>query len=354
MQNKAHIAVIAPPFTTVPPNGQGGTETIAYYMTEGFVKKGYKVTLFGAGNCQTSAKFCQIFKKTIKQRKTNSTLQESSRLLRLENVYIAKVMQETLKRQKEFDIIFNHMRAGYLFLPFAQFLKPQVVSILHLPIFKELADLLGSFEKPNIITISNAQRKGYNNINYLGTVYNGIDIHEFQFNKIPKDYFLFMSALGEHKNPKDAILACKKARVKLVLAGGKKREPYFSKEIAPLIDGKQIKYIGEVSGKKRIDLLKYAKGFLFPVKLPESFGLVMIESMATGTPVIAYNNGAVKEVIKHKKTGFIVKNVSEMAMSIKDIDKINREDCRNLVIRNFTAEKMVDGYEKIIQKLCEN
>jgi len=222
---------------------------------------------------------------------------------------------------------------------------------MHLPIFKEVADVLACYKKPNVITISNNQRKNFKNVNYLDTVYNGINLSEFKFCEKPKNYFLFMGALGEHKNPKEAILAAKKAKVKLILAGGKKREPYFSKEIKPLIDNKQIKYIGEVSDKKRIDLCKYAKGFIFPIKWQEPFGLVMAEAMACGTPVIAYPNGAVNEVVKNKKTGFIVKNVAGIVKAIKNIDKIERKECRKYVEENFTVEKMVDDYEKIIKKL---
>jgi len=350
---KLKIAIIAPPFTTVPPKGQGGTEIIAYEMIEGFAKKGHKVTLLGAGRYKGSAQFIQIFKKTIAERKIDTTYIESSRPLRLETAYITKVMEEIRKREKEFDIVFNHCRGGYLFLPLSQFIKTPIISILHLPIFKEAEDVISSYKKPNIITISNSQRKGFSKINYLATIYNGVDLSGFEFNEKPKDYFLFMGALGEHKNPKDAILAAKKAKVKLILAGGKIREPYFSKEIKPLIDGKQIKYIGEISGKKRVNILKYAKGFLFPIKWEEPFGLVMIEAMASGTPVIAYPNGAVSEVIKDKKTGFIVKNINEIAEAIKNIDVIDRKKCRERVEKYFTVEKMIKNYENICRKLAK-
>jgi len=346
-----NIGVIVPPFTTVPPLRQGGTERVAYEMIEGFTKKGYKVSLFGAGKYKGSAKFIQIFKKTIAERKIDTTYIESSRPLRLESAYTAKVMKEIIKREGEFDIIFNHARGGYLFLPLSLFIKTPIVSILHLPIFKEVADVLASYKEPNVITISNSQRKGFQNINYLATVYNGVNIKEFKFCEKPRDYFLYMGAMAEHKNTKAAILAAKRAKVKLILAGGKKREPYFSKEIKPLIDGKQIKYAGEVTSKKRTDLVKNAKGFLFPIKWQEPFGIVMIEAMASGVPVIAYPNGAIREVVKNEKTGFIVKNVNEMTEAIKNIDKINRKRCRERVEKYFTVEKMVDDYEKIIKRL---
>ena len=347
------IAIIVPPFTTVPPPRQGGTERIAHEMIQGFVKRGHKVTLFGAGKYSGSARFIQIFKKTISERKIDTTYIESSRPLRIESAYVAMVMKEIIKRKGEFDVIFNHVRGGYLFLPLSLFIKTPIVSILHLPIFKEAADVLASYKKPNVITISNSQRKSFPNINYLGTVYNGVNLSEFKFCQKPKDYFLFMGALGEHKNPKDAILAAKKAKVELILAGGKKREPYFSKEILPLIDGKQIKYVGEVSSKKRVELLKYAKGLIFPIRWQEPFGLVMIEAMASGTPVIAYPNGAVREVIAHNKTGFVVKDVKAIVDAIKKIHTIKRINCRKRVEQRFSTKKMVDDYEKICYQLVK-
>ena len=350
MNKKPSIAIVAPPFTTIPPSGQGGTERIAHEMVEGFHKKGYRVTLFGAGKYKGSAKFIQIFRKTITERKIDTTYIESSRILRLESAYAAQVMKEIIRKEGEFDVIFNHARGGYLFLPLSLFLKTPIISILHLPIFKEVADVLSSYKKPNTVTISNNQRKGFSNINYLATIYNGVNLKEFPFSPKSKDYFLFMGAIGEHKNPLDAILAVKKAGAKLIIAGGKKREPYFSKEIKPLIDGKQIKYAGEVVGKKRTDLLGYAKAFIFPIKWQEPFGLVMIEAMASGTPVIAYPAGAVPEVVEHNKTGFIVRNVAEMAKAMKDIERIERKKCRERVEKHFTIEKMVDGYEKIVKR----
>ncbi len=346
------IAIVAPPFTSIPPKGQGGTERIIEEKIKGFLKKGYKITLIGTGKYKSkkNVEFIPVFEKTIDKIKVDSYKSEASRKLRLEISYLARAMEEIKKREKEFYFVFIHARGGYSFLPLFSSLKIPFAIILHLPIFKELAELLSLYKEPNIITISNSQRKGFTDIKYLSTVYNGIDLKNFEFNKKPKDYFLFMGALGEHKNPKDAILASKKANVKLILAGGKKREPYFSKELKALIDNKNIKYVGEVFGKNQIDLFRNAKALLFPIKWEEPFGLVMIEAMACGTPVIAYSSGAVKEVIKDKKTGFIVKNADEMAKKIKEIEKIKREDCRERVEENFTTEIMIDGYEMVMKK----
>jgi len=347
------VAIIAPPFIKVPAKKQGGTERIVEETINGLCDRGYKITLFGVGKYKGNAKFIQVFKKPISEIKINRTTVEASRELRLEVVYIASVARELIKRNGQFDVILNHMRGECLLLPLAEFIKAPVVSILHLPLFKEMEELISSYKNPNIVTISNSQRKGFNKINYLSTVYNGIKLEDFQFNNKPKDYFLTMGAIGEHKNPKEAILATKKTKYKLILAGGKKREPYFSKEILPLIDGKKIKYAGEVGGKQRIDLFRNAKGLLFPIKWQEPFGLVMIEAMACGTPVIAYTAGAVKEVIEDKKTGFIVNNINQMAQAMNKVDLIDRKKCRQRVEEKFSLQKMVDDYEIIIKKLTK-
>lgn len=348
------FAVIIPPFITLPAHGHGGTERITQGMIDELLRRGHQVTLIGAGKCQTKASFVQIFPKTITEQKFDSAYVEQSRPLRIETAYIAKVMKYLLDHDGQFDVVFNHLRGGYLILPLTKFLKTPIISILHLPLFEEVVDVLSQFKNPNVISISKAQRKpAGNRVNFLATVYNGIDLGEFPFNDKPEDYFLFMGAIGEHKSPHLAIEACQKAKVKLILAGGKIREPYFSTKVKPQIDGQKIKYVGEVEGQQRINLLKNARGFLMPITWEEPFGLVMIEAMACGTPVIGFNRGAVAEVVENGKTGFIVRDAEEMAKAIQKIDSINRYACRKLVEEKFTYQKMVDDYLEIAEKMIK-
>ena len=345
------IAVLAPPFAAVPPTGQGGTERIAYEMCEGFTKRGHQVTLFAVGDSKISGEFKQLYKIPISARKFDTSQVESSRGLRLEMAYIARVMDELIKSSGEFDVIFNNLRGGYLLSFLHRVIKTPIINILHLPLFPEIAEIFSLLAEPNIVTISNNQRQHFPQLKYLATVYNGINPAEFKFCEQADDYFLFLGAIAEHKNPHEAILACQKTGQKLILAGGKKREPYFTKKIKPLVDGQQIKYIGEVFGKDRTELLRRAKGFLFPIVWQEPFGLVMAEAMAGGTPVIAYHNGAVPEVVKDGQTGFVVKDVAGIVEAIKKINQIDRAACRQRVVDNFTVEKMIDGYEQVAQRV---
>lgn len=349
------IAVVIPPFIALPAKGQGGTERIAEGMINELIKRGHNVTLLGAGACKTKAHYAKIFPKTISEQQFDSSSVEGSRALRIETAYIAKVMQYLADHDGEFDVVFNHMRAGYLLLPLAQKLSTPIISVLHLPLFDEVIDVLSQFKKTNYISISNNQRKpAHNRVNFLSTVYNGLDLSEFEFNATPGDYFVFMGAMGEHKNPHVAVEAAQKAGVKLVMIGGKKREPYFSKKILPHLKKGHIEYFGEVSNLKRVEILQNAKGFLFPINWEEPFGLAVIEAMACGTPVIAFNHGAMSEIIDSGQDGFVVKDgVSAMVKAIGSIGKIERKLCRKKVEENFTYEKMVDGYLEAYKKVKE-
>src|SRR3989304_8634051 len=345
------ILVVTPPFITLPAAGHGGTERIAEGMINEFLRRGHEVTLLGAGKNKTEAKYIQVFPKTISEQKFDSAFVEQSRPLRIETAYIAKVMKYLVDHDGEFKVVFNHMRGNFLMLPLANFLKTPIISTLHLPLFDEVVDVLSQFEITNMVTISNAQRKpAKGKVNFLATIYNGLNLEELPFNESPKNYFFYMGAIGEHKSPHLAVEACKLAHVNLTLAGGKIREPYFSQKVKPLIDNKKIKFVGEVQGVQRVELLKNAKGLLMPITWEEPFGLVMIEAMACGTPVIGFNHGAMSEVVSDGKTGFVVQDIQGMVRAIGKLSQISRQACRELVKEKFTYQKMVDEYLNAYEK----
>ena len=211
--------------------------------------------------------------------------------------------------------------------------------------------------KTNFVSISFDQRTHTDlKFNYSGTVYNGVNLEDFTFNSKPQDYFVWLGRIHYGKGLWNAVHAAKISKEKLIIAGNitcETDEKYFQ-SVKPMIDGRKIKYIGEVGPKEKNKLLGGAKAVLFPTIWEEPFGLVMTEAMATGTPVIGFNKGSVSEVVKNKVTGFVVKNDKEMIKAIKKIDMIDRNECRKHVEKYFTVEKMVDEYEKIYKKIILN
>jgi len=341
------IAQIAPFEESIPPKKYGGTERIVYHLTEELTKKGHDVTLFATGDSKTSAKLLPTFPRALRSIKIgqNFKAREAYKLIGL-----AKIIEILLK--ENFDIIHNHI--GWRFLPFIKILKTKVVTTLHGPLdIGYQRFVYQEFPNSYYISISKNQREPLSKLNFVGNVYNGIDIKLFPFKEKAGNYLAFLGRMSPEKGPFEAIKIAKKTKMQLVMAAkiDLVDKEYFSKTIEPLIDNRMIKFIGEVGHKKKVQLLQNAKALLAPINWREPFGLFLTESMACGTPVIAFKHGSVPEVIKDKKTGFIVKNVDEAVESLKKIDQINRRDCRKWVEKKFTSEKMASGYAKIYDKV---
>ncbi|MCA9388273.1 glycosyltransferase family 4 protein [Candidatus Berkelbacteria bacterium] len=345
------VAVIIPPYATLPVEGQGGTERVAFGFIQELNKRGIDTTTIGAGSSNVPGEFVSLQDKAISDLEIDPTFSEGSRALRIEASYIARVANYLDKHQSEFDAVFNHMRAGFLLLPLAKYLKPPIITTLHLPIFPQLATALEDYAHPNIVTVSKSQQEPAKNVNFLGFVHNAIDLSEFTFNQDPEEFVLFVGAMGEHKAPHLAIEAAKRAGVPIVLAGDKKREPYFSEQISPLIDNQTVIYRGEVSGKEKADLFGKAKAILMTSQIQETFGLVMIEALASGTPVVSLRIGASDEVIVNGKTGYVVDDVNQMADSILKLEKIDRRYCREYAEKHFSFQRLTDNYLDLLKKI---
>jgi glycosyltransferase involved in cell wall biosynthesis len=303
---------------------------------------------------------------------SNNQLIESSRKLRLENVYLAEVSQKLIELKDSYDVILNNMRGEAVFLPIAKMLGKPFVNVMHLPIFPDLSSLFTTFHTP-VITISNAQRKEFPDLNYLATVGNCVDTASYSFGMGEGGYLLMMGTIGRHKNQGGAVKIAKALGMRLILAGKIRDQDYYD-ELKADIDGNQIKLLGEIDFPQKLKLYQEAKAFIFPILWEEPFGLVMIEAMACGTPVVAFGNGAVPEVVVDGKSGYIVDNnkfeirnskfeiisLGEEGL-VEGVKRINdlsnddyrklRQNCRRHVEDNFTIDKMVDGYEKAIKNL---
>jgi len=343
------IAVIAPLFLRIPPKKQGGTEWVVYHQCNGLVERGYDVTVFAVAGTKTKAKLVPIMQKPVTEYPVMLSEMESSRRLRLEMTSIGLIGGNLITGN--YDLAFSHARGGETLLPLLHCLRLPVVTILHLPVFTEYAELMKKFNAP-LVSISNQQRKRFPRLNYVGTVYNCVDTDIFTFNPKPDDYLLMVTTIGEHKNTLDGILAAKRAKRRLIIAGKIRDQKYFAEKIKPHIDGKRVVYLGEIGLREKIQLYRNAAALLFPVIWEEPFGLVMIEAMACGTPVCGYANGAVPEVITNGKTGYVTaRNSTALSTAIKKIDRIDRAACRREVERRFSVDKMVDGYEHVIHKI---
>ncbi len=358
-----------------PPKKQGGTERVAYYQAKYLAKKGVKIIFVGALGTIKNFKEELEFEKESQKEKILSQIefieigggtqfgqvsdsisidlkrQEASRKLRLENTYLARVIKLMIERHQDYEIILNNLRGEAVLLPIAQMLNKKFIHVCHLNIFLELADLFKEYQT-QLITISNSQRTDYSDLNYLATIYNPINTKIFSFNSKPKNYALMISTIGYHKNQKDAILACQKAKIPLILAAGKIRDlEYFNQEIKPFIDNKNVIYYGDLDFSDKLKLYQEAKVFLFPILWNEPFGLVCIEALSCGTPVIAYPHGGPKEIIINGDNGFLVDSVNEMVDGIKHIDEIKRENCRKNVEERFAEEVIGEQYYQVLNRL---
>ncbi|HEY9845219.1 MAG TPA: glycosyltransferase family 4 protein, partial [Candidatus Caenarcaniphilales bacterium] len=254
-----------------------------------------------------------------------------------------------------FDIIHAHI--GYVALPFATLVKIPTIHTLHLPFSLDSRHLFAYHRQQPFISISNAQREAELGLNYIRTVYNGINLDDYPFQAQPQDppYLAFLGRMSPEKGPHYAIQIAKETGWPLKMAGklDAVHQQFFEQAIAPQIDGKHIQYLGEADHDTKVDLLSHAAVTLFPINWREPFGLVMIESMGTGTPVIGIGMGSVPEVIAHGKTGFICQHVEEMSDLIPRAVELDRHACRKHVYNHFSIPRMVDNYEAAYQQVLE-
>lgn len=337
------ILQIAPLWIPVPPITYGGTELVISWLTEELVKRGHEVTLLASGDSKTSANLLPIWPKSLWRTKLSAP-----------HAVFALIYEKLSQIQEEFDIIHDHCE--FYTAPFAPFLKRPLVSTIHHPMYEELIILFKKFPQINYVAVSKNQKRSAPGVNFVKTIYHGLPIEKYPFNPNPKDYLLWLSKISPEKGPAEAIEVAKKSGQKLIISGNILAEfgDYFDYRLKPLIDGEKIQFVGAANFEKKIELFQNAKAFLYPVKRPEPFGLVVIEAMACGTPVIAYKEGALPELIKDGKTGFLVSNQEEMIEALKKIDEINRLDCKRHVSRKFSLRKMVNKYEALYYKILKN
>ncbi|MEN2994071.1 MAG: glycosyltransferase family 4 protein [Thermodesulfovibrio sp.] len=337
------IGIISPLWKPVPPEKYGGTEAVVSSITEELVRRGHDVTLFASGDSKTSAKLISI---------TEKNLYDIFGYFKWDCLEYDILQIEAVARlSANFDIIHNHN--GFVPLVLTPLIKAPIITTIHSSLPPQPYSLAKAFKDRPFISISNAQRTLAPYLNYIKTVYHGIDVSKYHFSEKAGHYLLFMGTFSPHKGADFAIDIAKKAGIPIVLAGElrKEFEDFYKEKILSQHDGKNIIVKGELYFEEKIEIFKNALALLMPVRWTEAFGLVMIEAMACGTPVIGFNKGSIPEVIENGKTGFIVESVEEAVEAIKKISLIDRHQCRKTVIERFSIKRMVDEYETLYKEL---
>jgi glycosyltransferase involved in cell wall biosynthesis len=335
------IAQVSPLIESVPPRQYGGTERIVSYLTEELIRQGHDVTLFASGDSITHAHLEAIIPKAL--RLENRTDPLASHLLMLEKVYL---------QSRRFDII--HFHTGYIHFPICRRLQVPTITTHHGRLdFSEWQPLYREFGDLPVISISNHQRLPISWANWQATVYNGVPQEFYTYRDQPGSYLAFLGRISPEKRVDRAIEIARRVGIKLKIAAkiDKVDMEYYETTIKPLLNGNDVEFIGEICEAEKDEFLGNAYALLFPIDWPEPFGLVMIESMACGTPVIAYRNGSVPEVMQDGVTGFIVNNQDEAVAAVNKLDQIDRAQCRRVFEQSFSSARMARDYTTVYKQL---
>src|SRR4051795_3177194 len=338
------IAQLAPLAESVPPTLYGGTERVVSWLVEELVELGHDVTLFASGDSVTRAKLVPVLPRALRLGRPRS-----------DPIAAQAVLLETMaEHASNFDVIHAHI--DWLHLPLLSRLGVPFVTTLHGRLdLRGLSDVIGKFPAAPFVSISDNQRLPIGKkANWIGTIYHGLPANALRPAFKAGSYLAFLGRLTADKGPEAAIRIARAAGLPLRLAAKVPRDDrvYFKKQLEPHIDGTHVELIGEVNDKSKQDFLAGAAALLFPINWPEPFGLVMIEAMACGTPVIAFRSGSVPEVIDHGITGFVVDGEEEAVKAIQLLDQLDRSQVRARFEQRFTARRMAGEYVYHYEKLA--
>ena len=336
------IAQVAPLWESVPPKLYGGTERIVSYLTEELVRLGHDVTLFASGDSLTAARLEPICAHALRLNKGIFNRDAPMTML----------MEQALGKSGAFDIIHSHL--DFLGFPLGRRNATPMVTTFHgrldlpelQPVFREYAEM-------PMVSISDAQRRPVSWANWQGTVYHGLPQELYTFHEEPGRYLAFLGRIAPEKRPDHAIEIAKRVGMPLRIAA--KVDPmdreYFQSEIEPLLSHPLIEYLGEITDAEKNEFLGGAAALVCPYDWPEPFGLVLIEALACGTPVLAYRRGSIPEIIEDQSTGFVCEGLNEMAAAVHRIQEIDRHRCRRVFEERFSAERMAFDYLRVYELL---
>ena len=344
-EKRMRIAQVAPLAESVPPRGYGGTERVISWLTEDLVRRGHDVTLFASGDSRTEAKLVPV-------------VDEGLRLKNELDTYLIQQMielEQVAARCGEFDVI--HYHCDYHHFPLSRRSPTPTLTTLHgrldLP---GLPAIFSAFPEMPLVSISDTQRRPLgSHLNWWQTIYHGLPKDSLRYSAQGGDYFAFLGRICPEKRVDRAIEIARRLRVPLKIAA--KVDPadreFYETKVRPLLEGEYVEWIGEIGDEQKSDFLGNAKALLFPIDWPEPFGLVMIESLACGTPVVAFDHGSVPEVLKDGYTGYVVRDMETAVARASQIDEIKRSDCRSWFESRFSVETMTSQYIKAYERLLE-
>ena len=339
------IAQITSVYLSVPPKSHGGTERIVYHLCQQLYRRGHQVELFASGDSRVDCNLHSVLPV--------ASLDDPDSTIYLEKEFEARNTYNLYRQAERFDLIHAHWPtlAPY-FYPFAK--TPTLVTYAYIE--KELHEYYRKhFSRCVPVCISRAQAKMLGD-DSIPVVYNGIDMNEIPFNEKPEDFFIIVGRMTPGKGIAEAIRIAKKARARLLIIGNVTThlpwsEGYFGREVKPHIDGERVRYIERLAYHDLMRIMGKAQGFLFPLQWDEPFGMVVVEAMAAGTPVLAYPRGSMPELIKDRETGYLAGDEDQMVASMGLVEKLSRRRCREWFQENFSVEQMVDRYEELYQKI---
>lgn len=336
------IAQISPLWESVPPKLYGGTERIVSYLTEELVRQGHDVTLFASGDSTTAARLIAASPEAL--RLNTGIFNRDAPLTTL--------LEKAFGSADEFDILHSHL--DFIGFPVARRCARSVITTLHgrldlpelVPVFREFAEM-------PLVSISDAQRKPLPWACWQGTVHHGLPPDLYSANPMPGKYLAFLGRIAPEKRPDHAIEIAKRTGVPLRIAAkvDAADRTYFEAEIEPLLSHPLVEFIGEINDEEKNDFLGNAMALVCPYDWPEPFGLVLIESLACATPVLAYRRGSIPEVIEHGRSGFVCETLDEMTSAVAQLSMINRLDCRQAFDERFTVERMALDYVKLYERM---
>ncbi|MFC1758249.1 glycosyltransferase family 4 protein [Planctomycetota bacterium] len=337
-KTKKRIAVLSPVAWRTPPRQYGAWETVASNITEGLVARGWDVTLFATADSVTRARLHAVVDRGYEE---DSAVDPKV----AEYLHISEVFE----RAAAFDLIHSHY--DFMALTYTRLISTPVLTTIHGFSSPEIMAVYQKYRDGNFVSISESDRAP--GLNYLGTVYNGIDLSLYPLQPSPGNDLIFLGRIHPDKGVHLAIEVARQSGLPLVIAGIIQDEAYFREQVEPYLDS-QISYIGSVDVAGKNELFARARALLHLNTIPERFGLVLAEANAAGVPVVAMDLGSCREVIEDGRTGFLVSNVNDAVLALQKLGKIDRTACRDRVQQRFSIDTMVDGYERVYEKMFDH